>query len=208
MIDEQKTYTTLFLVPILGINEGYLRRFGFVNGYLTDVNHETEYENCIYLVFKPANLKEFELFVKAEKKRMGGFLLEDYDCGFNYVVLVYKIPDPFIADYKLFKEGKYSKFSAECIKLFPETVMRTDEDGFERVDHSLYFHVFNRSQALRGYWEEKLGTELSEDAEFMSIPNMKKEAFDIHKYIKEEENGRKSSSEKCREVTEGASKSS
>ncbi len=189
MIEDKITYTTLFLVPILGINEGYLKRFNFINGYLNDVNHEVEYENCIYLVFKPVNLTEFELFVKAEKKRMKNYFVEDYDCGYGFVVIVYKVPDPFLKDYKLFLEGKYSKVSKEFMKLFPEIKSTVDEEGLERVDHSLYFHVFNKSLALRNYWEEKLGIDMEEDSEVLSIPNITKETFDIYKYIKEEQHG-------------------
>lgn len=198
MIEDKTTYTTLFLVPVLGINEGYLKRFNFINGYLNDVNHEVEYENCIYLVFKPSNLTEFELFVKSEKKRMKHYFVEDYDCGYGFVVIVYKIPELFIDDYKLFIEGKYSKFSKDFMRIFPEVKTVVDMDGFERVDHSLYFHVFNKSLALRNYWEEKLDIQFDEDSEVLSVPNMERETFNIHNYIKEEQNAGKITNKKPR----------
>jgi hypothetical protein len=171
MVDNKKTHTELFLRPMLGINEAYLSRFGYVNAYLKDIDHEPEYESAIYLLFRPADLQLFDKFIQAEKRRVGNLFLEDYDCGYGYVVLVYKIPDQYRGDYNLFLEGKYSKFSRELIEIFPETVPRKDEWGYEKLDHSLYFHIFNKSKAMKNYWEEKIGVELSSDAEYWSIPD-------------------------------------
>jgi len=183
----KKTHTDLFLRPMLGINEAYLNRFGYINAYLRDIDHDTEYENAIYLLFRPEDLQLFEKFIQAEKRRVGDLFLEDYDCGYGYVVLVYRIPAFYIDDYHLFLEGKYSKFSRELVDLFPETVTRKDEWGYDKVDNSLHFHIFNRSKAMRNYWEEKLGVELELDAEYWSIPDLYgKETLDINKYIKEE----------------------
>ena len=194
MVNNKKTHTTLFLVPALGINKTYLDKFGFVNGYLTDANHETKYEKSVYLVFKPKDLALFDKFVQSEKKRTKDLVLEDYDCGYGYTVLVYKFPSKYEKEYDLFLEGKYSKFGKEYIDIFPETTMTIDEQGYDRVDHTLWFHIFNRSKGIKTYWEEKLGVELAEDAEYFSIPEIEdkegkpgKEVFNIHKFIKEEE---------------------
>ncbi len=199
MVSNNRTSTDLFLRPMLNINESYLSRFGYVSAYLKDTDHEPEYENAIYLLFRPEDLSLFEKFVQAEKRRVGNLFLEDYDCGYGYVVMVYRIPDQYMNDYKLFLQGKYSKFSRELIEIFPETVTRKDEWGYDKVDNSLYFHIFNRSKAMRNYWEEKLGTELEPDAEYWSIPDTRttpddegrlgKEVLNINKYIKEEVHG-------------------
>lgn len=186
MVNNSKTNTTLFLVPTLSINKAYLDKFGFVNAYLRDVNHDVQYEDAIYLLFKPEDLALFEKFVQSERRRTKNLFIEDYDCGYGYVVLVYKIPPQYLADYKLFLEGKYSKFSKEFMDLFDETVPSTDEWGYDRLENSLYFHIFHRSKAMKNYLEEKFGVELEKDSEYWSIPNPDgKEKLDIHTYLQE-----------------------
>jgi hypothetical protein len=188
-VDNKKTHTTLFLVQSLEINKVYLDKFGFVNAYLSDVNHETKYENSLYLVFKPEDLSLFEKFVQSEKKRMKNLFLEDYDSGYGYVILVYKFPDKYQNELKLFFEGKYSKFSREYKSLFPEVITVKDEYGYDATNHSLYFHIFEKTQAMKNYLEEKYNVELDADMEYYSIPNMDRETFNIEKFIKQEKVG-------------------
>ncbi len=96
------------MVPTLKIGKEVLMANGFINAYVKDAMKEVQYENCIYLLFKPANNNLFKEFLDAEYERTTA-LIDDYDYNGGYVILVYTLDDKWKSDFDLIRQGKYSK---------------------------------------------------------------------------------------------------
>lgn len=176
------TTTTMFLVPGLGLSLEEIRfRYGFINAYLKDEDREP-YERGVYLLFKPANIIDFEHFLEREKKRTAQ-LIEDYDYRGGYVVLIYVFPEEYLHEWKLFLKGRYSKFRAKYLVLLPEIDSKVDSEGIPFTETSLQYMICYKAPALKQYLEKKLGEELEEDAEYWSKPSMKKETLNINKIL-------------------------
>jgi hypothetical protein len=162
-MDIKKTITSIFIVPTLGINKDKLKDNGYINGYIKDVRKQDGYEDCIYLLFKPTDLDKFGEFLNEEYERTQS-IIDDYDYEDGYVVVVY-IPSSRIGkDLELVKQGKYSKTSSQFQQLFPK-VIKIKVNGLSRDQLSIQYRIFNKTNDLKEYWEEKLGVEFDEDQE-------------------------------------------
>lgn len=194
---QKKTCATIFLLPGIGLKRQELMKRGFISAYIDDELHDVHYERAVYLLYKPQQIEEFQKFLEEEYKRTP-LLVEDYDYQGGYVVTVYKFPEEFIKEYDLFLKGKYSKFRKKYVELFPTRVKVYDNSSDTVKEKlSLQYHIFNRTNALRKFWEEKLGygphsigdhQELPEDLEYWSMPNIIKETLNINELWKAEEN--------------------
>lgn len=158
-----KTITSIFMVPTLKINREDLTNNGFINGYMKDDRKDVQYENCIYLLFKPENIDKFRDFLDGEYERTKS-IIDDYDYEDGYVVVVYELNKKFKKDFDLVKKSKYSKTSEEFQKLFPK-IIKIKKNGMNREEISLQFRVFNKTEDLKQFWEDKLGVEFDEDTE-------------------------------------------
>lgn len=176
------THTTMFLVPGLGVDVEQVKfRYGFINGYIADKDQEP-YDRAVYLLFKPKDMIEFQLFFERERKRTL-HLIDDYDYEDGHTVLVYEFPSQFDKEFKLFLEGKYSKFRNKYKELLPVFESKLDEDGIPFSEHTIQFMVVYKSKALRDFIEQKIGHELEDTAELWSIPNKQLETLDINKIL-------------------------
>ncbi len=158
----------LFLLPGIQLDEKVKRdftRFGFVNTFLTCDQLSYSF-NVIFLLFKPNDLDlEFYTFSKNMEKNPN--FIEAIDLGHNKVVLVYRIPKRFTADYELFLDGKYSKLSKDFQSCFALEDFKRDANGKPILDGgrhvkepSRFFHIFNRTEWLKNRWKLRLyGTE-------------------------------------------------
>jgi hypothetical protein len=159
----KKTITSIFMVPTLKVPKDALKDNGFINGYVKDGSREVQYENCIYLLFQPADLDKFREFLDSEYERTKD-LIDDYDYEKGYVVVVYQLDKKFAKDFDLVKRGKYSKTSSTFQALFPK-VIKIKKNGLHKDEISLQYRVFNRTEDLIKFWEEKLGVEFEDDQE-------------------------------------------
>ena len=75
-----RSITTLFMVKPLGIGIEKLEKVGFINGFIRDVSHDSIYENCVYLLFKPHDMDLFRDFIDSEYERTDNIDLLDKDC--------------------------------------------------------------------------------------------------------------------------------
>jgi hypothetical protein len=159
----KKTITSIFMVPTLKVPKDALKDNGFINGYVKDGSRDVQYENCIYLLFQPADLDKFREFLDSEYERTKD-LIDDYDYEKGYVVVVYQLDSKFAKDFDLVKRGKYSKTSSTFQALFPK-VIKIKKNGLHKDEISLQYRVFNRTEDLIKFWEEKLGVEFEDDQE-------------------------------------------
>jgi hypothetical protein len=170
------------MVPTLSIGKDTLLENGFINAYSKDGRKETQYKNSIYLLIKPKNLDRFRTFLDGEYERTKA-IIDDYDYEDGYVVVVYELDSKFKKDFLLIKEGKYSKTSPDFQKMFPK-VVKIKRNGMSKDEISLQFRVFNKTEDLRQFWEDKFGMEFDDDWEVWDGFDIDKETLNLDK-IKE-----------------------
>jgi hypothetical protein len=159
----KKTITTIFMVPTLKINRDHLYDNGFMNGYVKDVRKDVQYENCIYLLFKPENIDKFKDFLDGEYERTKS-IIDDYDYEDGYVVVVYELDNKYKRDFEYVKKGKYSKTSKEFQSLFPK-IVKIKTNGRYKDEISLQYRIFNHTEDLVQFWENKLDVKFDDDQE-------------------------------------------
>ena len=162
-MERKHTITSIFIVPTLSIGKEKLTDNGFVNGYIKDGNRDVQYENAVYLLFKPDNLDKFRDFLVGEYDRTKS-IIDDYDYEDGHVVVVYEINSRLKSDIDLIKQGKYSQTSKKFQEIFPK-VVKIKKNGISRDEISLQYRVFNRTEDLIQFWEDKLGVELPKDVD-------------------------------------------
>jgi len=173
-----RTNTSLFLLPGVGLDISMLKPFGFINAYIGDIKAD-HYSYCIYLLFKPTNIEKFNDFLN-EQYISTGLIVDEYDYDGGFVVVVYKFPEDYQQEYKLFLSGKYSQFRKKYKDLFPIEIDSEDDAG-PFTQPSFFFHVFNRTKELEKYWFDKIGEKLDKDGEYWSRPDVVKETLNIEK---------------------------
>lgn len=178
-MDLKKTITTIFMVPTLKVPKDELKDNGFINAYIKDGSREVQYEDCIYLLFHPKNLDKFRNFLDSEYERTKD-VIDDYDYEDGYVVVVYQLNPKFEKDFNLVKQGKYSKTSATFQALFPK-VIKIKKNGLHRDEISLQYRVFNKTEDLIKFWEEKLDVEFDDDQEVWHAFEEENEILNIEK---------------------------
>jgi hypothetical protein len=157
-MDIKKNITSIFMVPTLKFPKDSLKSNGFINGYIKDDRREVQYEDSVYILFKPIDLDKFREFLDSEYERTKS-IIEDYDYEDGYVVVVYQLDNKYKKDYELVKQGKYSKTSKAFQNLFPKSV-KVIRDGLSKDEMSLQIRVFKKTEDLIDFWEEKLGINL------------------------------------------------
>ena len=171
----KKTISTIFIVPTLKISTDSLNENGFINAYEFDEGQDVPYPNAVYLLFKPRNLHEFRNFLNEEYERTTN-IIDDYDYGKGFVVVVYKLDKRYLKDFNLVKQGKYSKTSKAFQGLFSKT-KKIMKDGNLKEEVSLQFRIFNKTKDLVNFWEDKLGITLSEDQEVWQVYDKEREVL-------------------------------
>jgi hypothetical protein len=151
------------MVPTLHIPKNALRENDFMNAYIKDDDRDIQYENCINLVFKPKNIPKFRQFLNNEYERTSS-LIDEYDYENGIVVLVYKLDENFKEDFKIIKTGKYSKTSDKFQSQFPKKVSVT-RNGLLSEEVSLQSRIFEKTEDLLIFWEEKLAVTFDPDQE-------------------------------------------
>ena len=162
-MERKHTITSIFIVPTLSIGKEKLLDNGFVNGYIKDNKRDIQYENAVYLLFKPEDLDKFRNFLDGEYEKTKS-IIDDYDYEDGYVVVVYEINPKLKKDIELIKQGKYSQTSPAFQGIFPK-VVQIRKNGLRRDEISLQYRVFNKTEDLVQFWEDKLGVDLPEDVE-------------------------------------------
>ena len=155
----KNTCTTIFMVPTLKNPKDSLKNNGFINAYIEDEMSDSEYKDCIYVLFKPDDVDLFKDFLDNEYERTKQ-IVEDYDYNGGFVIVVYKLNKKFDKDFKKVKQGEYSKTSKEFQKLFPK-VVKLKKNGLHRDELSLQYRIFNKTKDLLEYWQEKIGSSVN-----------------------------------------------
>lgn len=161
------------MVPTLGISRETLKENGFINAYEYDDGRDMLYPDSIYLLFKPDNFQSFRAFLQEEYERTTN-IVDDYDYGRGFVIVVYKLNKKYLEDFAFIRKGQYSKTSKGFQSLFSKTtkIMK----GNSLVEEiSLQFRIFNKTKDLFEFWEDKLGVKLGEDQEVWEVYDKERE---------------------------------
>ena len=159
----KKTITSIFIVPTLSIGRERLLDNGYINGYIKDGRKEVQYDNAVYLLFKPDDLDKFRDFLDEEYERTKS-IIDDYDYEDGFVVVVYVLNKKLEKDIEFVKKGKYSQTSPAFQSIFPK-IVKLKRNGLYKDEISLQFRIFNKTQDLREFWEDKFDMELDESME-------------------------------------------
>ena len=178
-MERKHTITSIFIVPTLNIDRGKLNDNGFVNGYIKDKKRDVQYENAVYLLFKPVNLDKFREFLDKEYDRTKE-ILDDYDYEEGFVVLVYQLNKKWKKDFDIIKQGRYSETSEDFQNIFSK-VIKVINNGLRRDEISLQYRIFNKAEELRKYWEDKLDVSFSDDMELWRTFVYEDEILDLNK---------------------------
>jgi len=169
--NKESTLSSLFLLPLLNLEKIDLKKYNFINLYLGE---EQYVDNKLYLLFEGESAYEYADYLKyTHHLYVDSYFLD------KKTMIVFNVPREFEKDYKYFIEGKYSKFSNSFKDLFPKTSNVYDNLGvFLNKEHTIYYHIFNRSEWLKETWMEKLKiNEIPEDLELWDKPNIEKEVY-------------------------------
>jgi len=178
----KKTITSIFIVPTLKFPKDTLKSNGFINGYIKDGRKDAQYENAVYVLFKPDDLDKFREFLDNEYERTKS-VIEDYDYEDGFVVVVYELDKKYKKDYELVKAGKYSQTSKAFQNEFPKSV-KIIKSGLSKDEISLQARIFKKSQDLIEFWEERIGITFEDEYEVWEGFDESKEVLEIDK-IKE-----------------------
>jgi hypothetical protein len=183
----EKTITSMFLVPTLGLDKTLLNQYNYLNSYSDLKDKEIDYDpHVVYILFKPNSKILFKDFLNNLYK-YNNSILEDFNLDNDFVVVVFQLNEEFNIDYELIKISKYSKTSKKFQNLFPETVLKQNSKG---VRKSLQTLVFNKDKSLVDYWEKKIGSEFTEDMEVWYSFDPEKEILDFEQILKTLNNGK------------------
>jgi hypothetical protein len=173
----KKTITSIFIVPTLKINRDKLKENGYLNGYMSDVRRDVQYKDAVHLLFQPTNLDRFRVFLDDETERTKQ-LIDDYDYEDGFVVVVYTLDKKWKKDFALVREGLYSKTSKEFKDDFPK-VIKIMKNNLHRDEISLQYRIFNKSEELRQYWEDRLNITFTDDMEVWDGFDIENEVLDL-----------------------------
>jgi hypothetical protein len=150
-----------------------MKEMGFINGYEFDQGQDVPYPNAVYLLFKPKNLHAFREFLDDEYERTTN-IIDDYDYGRGFVVVVYKLDKRYLNDFKLVRQGRYSQTSKKFQGEFAKTV-KIMRSGSLVEEISLQYRIFNKTPDMVDFWEEKLGCRLPSNQEVWQAYESEKE---------------------------------
>ena len=151
------------MVPTLGIDKEKLKTNNFLNAYIKDDRKDVQYENAVYLLFNPSDVDLFRDFLVTEYDRTKQ-IIDDYDYEDGFVVVVYKLDQKFKRDFELISHGKYSLTSEKFQALFPKIIKLT-KNGLNRDEISLQYRIFNRTEDLIKFWEDKFDVVFDDEQE-------------------------------------------
>lgn len=179
-MNTNKTITSVFIVPTLKIPKNKLKENGFINGFIGDSKRDIQYDNAVYLLFRPRDLDKFREFLDSEHDRTFD-VLDDYDYEDGYVVVVYKLNPDLKDDFDIVKTGKYSKTSPAFKKLFPEKIT-INKGGLARQERTLQYKIFNRTDDMIKYWEHELAMRFDNTMEVWHGFDEEREILNIDKF--------------------------
>ena len=170
LIVAQKTKTSLFILPMLGGNRTLLFYDTlFINAFIEKEGKEDH----IVLLYRKSRKKVFKDFTNLLEQCKG--YVSTYSPTSSHIVFTFKVPRKYKADFRRFKQGKYSEFK-DTYKLQILDFHRLDIDG-------TMGQILFKSTERRIQLEKRLDAILPQDSELYSIMNEDEEKFNLNYYF-------------------------
>lgn len=150
------TATSIFVVPILKLSLKDLWKHGFENAYIKDELRDTDYQNAVFLLFRPMNQEEFNEFVEKERERK--YLIDEYDYPDGWIMLVYRFHEQWQEDINTIMTGKFS----EVGEPFKREIPRNTSVGGGNTVMTLPHHIFGKTQYLKSFWKKLYDLDLTD----------------------------------------------
>jgi hypothetical protein len=125
-------------------------------------------------------LDSLKIVIKNHNYNTSKNILDDYDYEDGYIVVVYVLNPDYTKDYQLVKQGKYSKTSKEFQTLFPK-IIKIVKNGLRKDEISLQYRVFNKTEDLKKFWEDKLDVIFDQENEIWHGFVEEKEVLNLDK---------------------------
>jgi hypothetical protein len=182
MSDYERTYASLFLLPMIGIPFGDMKRH-FYNIYVRD-NSLPEYDCHLFLVLEASARDDKHLIDELVKKP---HFVEAYKPVSSKTVYVFSVPAYFQHDYEMFLAGKYSRFSEPyktlVVNILPPEVTKPGYAGRYYMAYKALYPDLQARERLAKALKVRLGPELPKDCEIYPLPNMERETLFSDKLI-------------------------
>lgn len=142
--------STYFALPFIGLSvEGNICSRYLRNAYLDDKTIEHDFERPLFVLFRVKNLKEKFWIDFCKTAPMRENYVMDYYVGQEgentLIMYVFQVPEKWAKDFKLFKQGCYSKMSKTYKDLFDQYLYTPSGDKRE----TRMWGILNKSEALK-----------------------------------------------------------
>ena len=166
-----KTKSSLFIAPMLGGE----KKLWFYNQSMINafIGIKNELEDKIILLYKNSDDPLFIKFKHTIQKFKNFNEIRDIDP--YHILIIFDVPKVHRKNFKLFKEGQYSKFG----QTFKLKILAYHKMNVDNMIGQIIFKTVGRKRQL----ERKIGMYLSDEAELYSIPEKHEEHFDINYYL-------------------------
>jgi hypothetical protein len=156
--DKQYNKSAIFLLPMLDIN---LNAFSnFYNVYYKTIFNNDE---RIYVVYKDISIDTNNIISRSR------FYITNYDVD-GFKVYIFKIPNEYTDDFKLFYNGKYNSFSTR----FKEVLLKT-----YKIKKGELNKILNSLPEDRKALADKFDVKIEDINEVFPIPDEIEETFSI-----------------------------
>lgn len=165
----KRTKSSTFLLPMLGGHKDlYFWNVLLLNCFIAT----TEDKDCIALLYRWSSDPLYLKFEKALTKFRS--FRRRYDPSPDCVMFIFDVSKKNIRNYLKFINGKYSKMS----KQYKFNVLEFhDKDLYDNIGQVLF-----KTEKRRLMLEKKLGEDLPEDSELLSIIDINKETYNYETY--------------------------
>ena len=171
--NKSKTYLLPLLAQVIDMDIKFFNHLR--NTYIGDVNGL--YKDCL-IVLHDFSFKNPE-FTKYENRITSNPYFVDLVDINNQVLYIFKFPEEYLTEYKLFQQGKYSLYGDDA----KEVILNFYGDIYTGNLNAVKFlltlkQVLYRDNKLKQELEKKLGVSLPAQAELSDIADMEAETFD------------------------------
>ena len=166
--DLEMNYSTIFLLPVLEYDDKFLPK-EFISAYIEDKT-----VTKIVLIFE--NTKSEDLSeILASVQSHQNFDSISYDDNNSEVVVKFILPKEYDIDFRLFKIGRYSKFSNK----FKEVLLKRHGRATGNGKYITMIDTLYPDYKSKKFRADKIGVSISDlpNGEVMSIPDMDKELY-------------------------------
>ena len=166
----ERTKSSISVLPMLsGDKNLFLYEGNLINAFI----NYAELENCIVLLYRWSSDPIFAKFDLALRKFPT--FIRAFDADPMHTVYAFNVPDRHKLNFKYFKEGKYSKLEDE----YKLKVLEFHGMSVDSALSKILFKADERKKQL----ERKLGAEIPENSELLSIIDIETETLNLDYYL-------------------------